>query len=186
MWIKRQNKLCIFKKIYPNSSIKAFEADSEISEILKVNIKKNELKNIEVIEKAVWINNRGVEINIEGADGSSIYTDGSKQKVESIRLKELLDVESRIDFLKMDIKGEENKVVIDCQNSLKNVANIFTEYHSYNNTIQSLLTLLEFFEKNSFRYLIKAINDRQMPFKNRFNKSNPNVDFQLNIFGYKK
>jgi FkbM family methyltransferase len=175
-----------FKKAYPNSIIKAFEADPKISEILKLNIKKNELKNIEVFEKAVWINNHGVEINIEGADGSSIYTDGSKQKIESIRLKELLEGELRIDFLKMDIEGAENEVLVDCQDSLKNVTNIFIEYHSYNNTNQNLSALLEILENNSFRYFIKPVNDRKMPLLNRVNKSNPNVDLQLNIFGYKK
>ena len=76
-----------FKRVYPNSSIKAFEADPVISDVLKSNIDRNELKDIEVINKAVWINDDGVDLHLEGADSSSIFTEGDVQKVESIRLK---------------------------------------------------------------------------------------------------
>ncbi len=39
-----------FKMIYPNSTIKAFEAEQGIAELLKTSIKNNGLANIEVIE----------------------------------------------------------------------------------------------------------------------------------------
>jgi len=115
-----------FKMIYPNSTIKAFEAERGIADLLK----NNGLTNIEVIEKAVWIDNNGVELSVEGADGSSVYLGENMQKVKSVRLKELLDSESKIDMLKMDIEGAENDVVLDCGDSLKVVNNIFIEYHS--------------------------------------------------------
>ncbi len=174
-----------FKKIYPYSIIKAFEPDPVIANYLKSNIQNNNLNNIEVIDKAVWVNDIGVELNIEGADGSSIYTEGEKQKVGSIRLKDLLDTESRIDMLKMDIEGAENDVILDCGNSLKIVNNIFIEYHSYTNSQQKLSELLNVLEQNNFRYFIRNDSSRNMPLINKTNKINPAMDLQLNIFGYK-
>ena len=177
---------CIyFKRIFPGAIIKAFEADPKISKYLKENLNANGLNDVEVIDKAVWVNDGGVELNIEGADGSSIYVEGKKQKVGSIRLKDLLDSESRIDMLKIDIEGAENDVILDCGNSLKIVNNIFIEYHSYTNSQQKLSELLNVLEQNNFRYFIRNDSSRNMPLINKTNKSNPAMDLQLNIFGYK-
>ena len=174
-----------FKKIYPNSIIKAFEADPKISGYLKENLSANGLNDVEVIDKAVWVDDSGVELNIEGADGSSIYTEGEKLKVGSIRLKDLLDSETIVDMLKMDIEGAEHDVILDCRNSLKIVNNIFIEYHSYTNSQQNLAELLNVLEQNNFRYFIRNDSSRNMPLINKTNKSNPAMDLQLNIFGYK-
>ena len=175
-----------FKKIYPGSIIKAFEADPRITEILKSNIKNNGLTNIEVINKAVWINNDGVELSIEGADGASVCMEGNLQKVNSVRLKDLLDSESRVDMLKMDIEGAENDVIPDCGNSLKAVNSIFIEYHAFVNSKQKLSELLNVLEQNNFRYFIRNDSDRNMPLINKTNVDNPSMDLQLNIFGYRK
>jgi len=58
-----------FKRMYPYSKIKAFEADSTISEILMTNLQKNKINDVEVINKAVWIDYNGVYFGVEGADG---------------------------------------------------------------------------------------------------------------------
>jgi FkbM family methyltransferase len=174
-----------FKKTYPNSIIKAFEADPKISGYLKDNLNANSLNDVEVIDKAVWIDDGGVELNIEGADGSSMYTEGEKQNVGSMRLKDLLDSETIVDMLKMDIEGAENDVILDCGTSLKIVNNIFIEYHSYTNSQQKLSEILSVLEQNNFRYFIRNDSSRNMPLINKSNKSNPAMDLQLNIFGYK-
>lgn len=174
-----------FKRIYPKCTIKAFEADPKIARYLKENLNANGLNDVEVIDKAVWVNDSGVKLNIEGADGSSIYAEGEKQKVGSIRLKNLLEKEERIDMLKMDIEGAENDVILDCGNSLKIVNNIFIEYHSYTNSQQKLSELLNVLEQNNFRCFIRNDSSRNTPLINKTNKSNPAMDLQLNIFGYK-
>jgi len=174
-----------FKMIYPNAIIKAFEAEQGIAELLKTNIKNNRLTNIEVIEKAVWIDNKGVNLSVEGADSSSVYLVENVRKVDSVRLKDLLDSESNVDMLKMDIEGAENDVILDCGDSLKVVNNIFIEYHAYTNSKQNLSGILNVLEQNKFRYFIKNDSDRNMPLINRSNKSYPSMDLQLNIFGYR-
>jgi hypothetical protein len=69
-----------FKRIYPHSKIKAFEADPTISKILKINLQKNNINDVEVIEKAVWVDCNGVYFGVEGADGGSIFKTNSSLK----------------------------------------------------------------------------------------------------------
>lgn len=177
---------CIyFKELFPLSKIKAFEADPAISEILMNNLKGNGFNDIEVITAAVWTDNNGVEFASEGADGSSIFTEGKKTKVASIRLKDFIEKEIRIDLLKMDIEGAETEVIRDCMDSLGNVQHLFVEYHSYVNNKQSLDEILKIITDSGFRYFIKPEQDRKHPFINRSNKNFPQMDLQLNIFAYR-
>jgi len=174
-----------FKQTFPNAVIKAFEADPKILEILNQNISKNNISNIEIIGKAVWVNNNGVEFSQEGADGSSIFGNKNKVTVPSVRLKNMLDNEEKIDLLKMDIEGAEVEVIKDCNSSLKKAEHIFIEFHSFVNDEQKLSSLLLTLSNNGFRYFIKQEADRKQPFINRKNKNNPAMDMQLNIYAYK-
>jgi FkbM family methyltransferase len=174
-----------FKKLYPNAKIKAFEADLKIANILKENLRKNDiLKNVEIINSAVWIDENGLEFSSEGADGGSIYGNDNKVKISSIRLKDFLEKEKKIDMLKMDIEGAEYDVLKDCQDSLKNVENLFVEYHSWNNDDQKLSEILDIFEKNNFRYYVESLTKRKYPFINK--GESENMDLQLNIFGVRR
>ena len=178
---------CIyFSRSYPSSKIKAFEADPNIVKVLSENMDRNKVKNVEIIDKAVWIDGAGVDLSLEGADGASIYSKNNVTKVPSVRLKDLIEKEIKIDMLKIDIEGAEYDVLLDCRNSLRNIENIFIEYHSFENSNQRLSEILEILEKNNFRYFIKPVNDRAIPFVKRINKSNPDMDLQLNIYAYKK
>lgn len=172
-----------FKQLFPNARIKAFEADPMIANILKSNLAKNGINDIEVINKAVWIDDSGIEFGSEGADGGSINASGNKIKIDSIRLKEYLDQEQEIDLLKIDIEGAEYEVLKDCMDSLSNVKNIFVEYHSWNSSAQKLSEILKVLEMNNFRYYIEGISKRKQPFINHAKEQN--MDLQLNIFGVK-
>jgi FkbM family methyltransferase len=174
-----------FNRHYPSSRIIAFEADASIAKILKENLARNGAANVELIDKAVWINNDGIEIGLDGADGASINSLKNKKRVQSIRLKDLIENEKMIDFLKIDIEGAEYEVILDCKDSLKKVKNLFIEYHSYADADQKLSEILKVLEDNKFRYFINLVNHREMPLVNRKNKFNPKMDLQLNIYGYK-
>jgi FkbM family methyltransferase len=174
-----------FKHIYPQSRIIAFEPNAKITNYLLKNIKNNSLENIEVVEKAVWTTNNEIELGLEDADGSSIYLEKNKTKVESIRLKDYLDKEAVVDMLKMDIEGAEIEVLKDCRQSLNNVKNIFVEFHSYRNGTQKLSELIDVLESAGFRYFIMQSENRTSPLINHLNKSNPEMDLQLNIFAYR-
>lgn len=173
-----------FKSLFPNAMIKAFEADPEIAKTLKLNLERNHVNDIEIINKAVWIHNQGIEFSIDGADGGSINSSENKIKVASIQLKEYLKTIDEISLLKIDIEGAEYDVLKDCSNELNHVRNIFIEYHSWNSTEQKLSEILDILENNGFRYYIEDIGKRRHPFINKSESSN--MDLQLNIFGYKK
>ena len=172
-----------FKQIFPNAKIKAFEADPMIANTLKSNLSKNGINDVEIINKAVWIDDDGIEFGSEGADGGSINATDNKIKIESVRLKDLLEKEVQIDLLKIDIEGAEYQVLKDCGKSLDGVQNLFVEYHSWNNENQKLSEILDIFEANGFRYYIEDLSKRKQPFINH--ARGQNMDLQLNIFGYR-
>lgn len=175
-----------FKLLYPNAIIYSFEPDDKIFECLSYNIKSFEFSNVNLIKKAVWTNNDGVNFFSEGADSSSIFSNKADKKVESVSLKEfLMGIDSNIDFFKMDIEGAEVEVIKDCDYYLNKIQHIFIEYHSFVNSEQQLDVLLNILTKNGFRYFIKPEADRRMPYINRINKNFTDVDLQLNIFAYK-
>jgi len=174
-----------FKRLYPASKIIAFEPHPKIADILKTNLSSNKLNDIEVIDKAVWINDEGIDLGIEDADASSIYQKSNMVNVGSVRFKDFLNKYDHIDMIKMDIEGAETEVIKDCDQSLQNVDNIFIEYHSYKFNEQELDTILNILRKNNFRYFIKQGQDRHQPLVNRVNKNFPDMDMQLNIFAYR-
>ena len=174
-----------FKKLYPQAKIKAFEADPKIAKVLENNLKKNIcIEGIEIINSAVWIDNNGLQFASEGADGGSIYGNKNRVNVSSIRLKDFLEKEEQIDMLKIDIEGAEYEVLKDCKDSLRNVNNLFVEYHSWNRSEQKFSEILEIFEKNGFRYYIEGLTKRKHPFINKGELEN--MDLQLNIFGVRR
>ena len=171
--------------LYPQSRIVAFEPNPKIAEYLKTNIKNNSLKNIEVINKAVWTNDNGIDLGIDNADASSIHLLKNRKKVESVRLKDYLVKEETVDMLKIDIEGAEIEVLTDCRESLSNVKNIFVEFHSYMIEPQRLSVVIDVLESAGFRYFVMQPENRVSPLINHFNKSNPGMDLQLNIFAYR-
>jgi FkbM family methyltransferase len=175
-----------FKMFYPHSKIKAYEPNKYILEYLKTNISKNKLHGVEINDKAIWIHNEGVNFSEDQADSASITNSKSTDLVKSIRLKSILESESHVDFLKIDIEGAEVEVLKDCKSSLENVKNIFVEYHSFVNRTQELDTILKILTDSNFRYFMKPAVSKKFPFINKINKNSPNMDFQLNIFAYKE
>ncbi|SFV56590.1 methyltransferase, FkbM family domain protein [hydrothermal vent metagenome] len=172
-----------FKSIYPLAKIYAFEADPQIAKILQKNLSTNGIDDVDIIDAAVWIDDNGIKFAIEGADGGSIYGDGKKIEMRSVRLKEYLESEKHIDLLKIDIEGAEVEVLNDCKDSLSNIDNIFIEYHSWSNKKQNFSSILKILEESGFRYYIEDIKKRKTPFINK--DRDKSMDLQLNIFAYR-
>jgi len=173
-----------FSKRYPGATVVAFEADPVISNYLKDNIEKNKISNVQVINKAVWINNEELEFGSEGSDGGSIHSlSGKKIKIKSIRLKEVIESYISVDMLKMDIEGAEREVINDCIDVLHKVKNIFIEYHDFFTDAQYLSRLTAALEENEFRYFISATHSKKTPMQPDLNGKG--MDLQLNIFATK-
>lgn len=176
--------LLFFSKIYSNARILGFEADDTIAKICSSNMDYNEIHNVEFIKKAVWIDNKGITFSTEGADGGAININGKNTTyIPTVRLRDYLLSEKRIDFLKMDIEGAEYEVLKDCSSSLAHIQNIFIEYHSKNSEKQQLGEIVQFLSNANFRVYIQNEQTRVKPLVNK--SGNGNFDMQLNIFGYR-
>ena len=113
---------------------------------------------------------------------SNGISDNENQKTKSVRLRDLL-VE-KIDFLKIDIEGAEYEVLVDCEDKLSYVENLFIEYHGNYNEMYKLNKILDILIKNDFKYYIKEAGVTfEHPFYDRENIYDFNI--QLNIFAFK-
>jgi len=173
-----------FKSIYPEAKIIGFEPDNIIFKMLESNINQFNLKDVELHQKAVWINDEPLFFKQTGSVGGHIASEESSNtiKVGTTRLKDLLN--KGVDFLKLDIEGAEYKILTDCEVNLKNIKNIFIEYHSFHENEQMIGELLQIIKRAGFKIYIKeAWNNMGNPF---IEKRGPYFDLQLNIFGYRR
>ena len=168
-----------FKKLFPKAEIIGFEPDSEIFQIACNNLKAFE--NVTLHNKAVWEHSNGVLFSTNEADPGRV--DGDKGfRVESIRLKELLDTYQSIDFLKLDIEGGEFVVIEDCAESLRHVKFIFIEIHTFKDQEQKISRIIQILEKAGFRYYIENENVQPKPFLDRWKITSSGMDVQLNMY----
>ncbi|QDK81853.1 FkbM family methyltransferase [Spirosoma sp. KCTC 42546] len=174
-----------FRQNYPTARIVAFEADEHISEILQQNLRQNQISGVEVITKAVWTNEEGIWFGSDQADSASIFSQTDRKLVPSVRLRDALLRETRIDMLKMDIEGAETAVLTDCHDALAHVQNLFVEFHAYLDHPQTLADVMKVLEGSGFRYYINTSQYRHAPLVNQRYKGNDSMDLQLNIFAYR-
>ena len=173
-----------YKSIFPDATVTAFEADPSIAVILKENLEKNSVTGVTVINKAVWIHDKGVEFASDGADGGSIHGLAEKVSVPSVRLRDFIIVTGHVDFLKVDIEGAEVDVIADCADSLKNVDSVYVEYHAWKGQEQRLDILLSTLTESGFTYYIQSMNDVPSPL--RKTGTIPATDMQLHVFAIRK
>ena len=175
-----------FKINYPNAIVIGFEPDEKNYSLLKTNLDNWNFSDTEAANAAIWINNESIAFNSAGNMSSRIETtvdeNDSKKIVKCVRLKDLLNEE--VDFLKIDIEGAEFAVLNDCSDNLKNVKNLFVEYHGKYSELFKLNEILEILLHNNFKYYIKEGN---IVYPNPFWDKNKigEYDMLLNIFAFK-
>jgi FkbM family methyltransferase len=175
------------KRLYPESSILAFEPDPNVFSVLERNVKSFKLSDVEVIPKAVWNAETNLEFFIEGADGGHLVNQANQSsskvlQVETVRLRNYLH--QPVAFLKIDIEGAETCVIEDCKDVLNNVENIFIEYHSFTEKPQTLHILLDCLINAGFRVHLHANTPLSQPLVQR--PISTEMDMQLNIFGFRE
>lgn len=175
-----------FKQLYPDARIIAFEADDDIFQYLEKNIDSFDYRDVQLINKAVWNCEEVLSFNVEGGAGGRLEEksiEGIYKKVPCTSLKKYL-IGEKVDFLKLDIEGAEYEVIKDCEKELKNIDNLFIEYHSMSGKKQNLDKILSIVRNAGFRYHIKEAYTTKQPFIQR--KLNFGMDLQLNIFCYRE
>ncbi len=155
-----------FARQYPTAKIKAFEADPQLARVINSNLTSNKARNVTVSAKAIWIKNGTVEFRKDKADRGSIVASESSIKVKSVRLRDLIKREKRVDMLKMDIEGAEVEVLEDCKSELKKIQNLFVELHLNTNNYRHLEGFLRALNANDFRYYFQNVNVIKNPLLN--------------------
>ena len=118
-----------FKTLYPDAKITAFEADRNIYEVCVSNLQKNNITDVDVIHKAVWIDDKGIDFSPDGADGGSIQGEGDKNRVPSVRLSTVLMEFNEIDLLKMDVEGAEYDILEGLKGTKNLPQQLLVEFH---------------------------------------------------------
>jgi FkbM family methyltransferase len=172
------------KRQFPNAKIIAFEPDNVNFELLQRNIAAFEYIDIELRKEAIWFESTTLKFSNTGSLMSRIEEKPTDHTIEvkAFRLKDLMD--QQIDFLKIDIEGAEYSVLIDIENNLHWVQNMFIEYHGTFQQNEELNHILSIVSKAGFTYYIKeAIDKHPTPFDRT---ESMDYDVQLNIFCFRK
>lgn len=177
--------IIFFKTLFPDARILAFEPDKKIFDLLQENIDIFGFKDVDLLNNAVWNKTEELYFYSEGALAGSVTTDFAKKNNKTVitAVDFLPYLDQPVDFLKIDIEGAEFIVVKHISENLKNVRNLFIEYHSDQNKPQELGELLSIISNAGFRYYLKeAVSLKPMPFIDRHMGI---YDLQLNIFCYR-
>jgi FkbM family methyltransferase len=174
-----------FKELYQNAIVYAFEPDVDLYEAMCFNISSFGLTNVKCLNNAVSINNSELLFHKEGGHSGMLVNENGKNvvRVKTKRLKEFLAQFEYISFLKIDIEGHEDKVIIDIKNELSKVEFLFLEYHSFIGKEQVLGEILAILKEAGFRYYLKESYNKKFPFiqKEIFLE----MDLLLNIYCYR-
>lgn len=178
-----------FKRLYPKARVIAFEPDNSIFQKMSRNLAAFRFDDVVMANEAVWQDDGVLNFSAAGSlGGKVIEANGAVQhkastiSVKATSLRKYLG--ERVQFLKMDIEGAEVDVLESCAPLLKNVENLFVEYHSDPEKEQRLDHLLAILKGAGFRiYLKEAWNNLPLPFMRQRYK--PCYDLQLNVFAYR-
>ncbi len=169
-----------FKMQHQNAKVIAIEADEEIIGHLESNIKSASLKNVQVIQAALWKTSGLISFDNSGADSGKVNPNDGNKQIKAILLSDLIT--ENTDLIKIDIEGAELEVLKEAKHKLHLVKRLFIEFHSFINHDQNLAELLGILESTGFRYYISSPGvSRNNPFISATNQGYMGMDFQLNI-----
>ncbi len=175
--------LVYFKKLYPESTVLAFEADPLIHSVLTANVASLGLKGVTLRNEALWDQPGSVRFLSDHADAGRVGDGDTGVEVPSLLLQEVLD--QPVDLLKLDIEGAEYRVLKTAQESLAQVDRLFVEYHSHTDKPQELAGLLQVLADSGFRYYITApCVYSPKPLLRR--ESYHGFDMVLNVYGVRR
>jgi FkbM family methyltransferase len=153
-----------YKQLFPKAKIIAFEPDKEICEVLRLNLKNNNVDDVTVIEAAVWIENGKMLFGADGADGSHLmlqeqflFEETLKQKYE-VKTIDLRDYLEGVNFAKIDIEGAESEVVSHCLKELSALQSLIIEFHLNKEKPCQLAEILDGLCKIGFITYVNSIN----------------------------
>ena len=148
-----------FKRLYPNARIIGFEPDPAIFRMLSENIERNRLSDVEVFEFGLG-DTEGKTTFV--ADNSASGQFGAGENSIEVRVTTLSKyIDGPVDFLKLNIEGQELPVLRELETSgkLRYVRELVFEYHGWAGQEQRLGELLTLLDRNGFRYFVHDFDD---------------------------
>jgi FkbM family methyltransferase len=167
-----------FKKLYAKSRIVAFEPDPDVYSALEKNCSAFGLQDVQLFPRAIWTRDTVLSINPERL---SVRDDDGVIEVTAVRLKDFLH--SKVDLLKLEIKGSETDVLIDCVQLLRNVENLFILYSSLAKEPQAIDIVMRILKDAGFRLYICGDHNSAWPFLWRH--VGWGTDMTLQIFAFR-
>ena len=147
-----------FKWLYPDSVVTVFEPESHNIELIRYNIQKNNLSNVNLVEVAVGAEEGELMLSGSGRastirpDRTSVDISENNQKVVVKVLSGYID--GTVDFLKMDIEGAEDDVINELIDSkkIRMITALTFEYHRRENESPSrFINLCDSLEKSGLQ-----------------------------------
>jgi FkbM family methyltransferase len=145
-----------FKKLYPNSTVIAFEPNPKSFKKLEENIFNNDIKKVDIFNSAIWIKDGYKEMYVDNTNMNrfsvaSFNKDGWNKEVKSkkIRVKtEKIDkyISQSVDLLKLDVEGSEQRILKSILPYFNNIKNIIIEYHPTDD--QNIEKIIKILDKN--------------------------------------
>jgi FkbM family methyltransferase len=175
-------------KKFPDAKIFAIEADPEIVKIFQNNLKLNNVKNVEIINKAAWIYDGEIEFNLGPIDGGAIKNTFSKNTVtiNCFNFASWLDCFEIINYLKIDIEGAESELISTFDISiLQKVDRIFIEYHQFQNEISKIGKIISGLEDAGFSCFVTKVIFAPKNLNTKFFDNSGPFTAQCNIHGNK-
>lgn len=151
-----------FKAIYPNAHVIAFEPNEDCHEVARRNIERNNLSDVTLIKAALGPECGSAKLYFSDTD--SMAASLSPRKITREMEMAAIDVpmeglstylDAPVDFLKLDIEGNEAEVLEAAREKLGNVRNLFCEYH-FSETQP---------EKNKLRDIVDVLDDAAFDFQ---------------------
>jgi FkbM family methyltransferase len=159
-----------FKHLYPNSRIIGFEPDPAIYCILQENVTCNQLDNVAIINAGLASKIGMKAFYSDSSVGGHMINDGTGVAVQVECLSDYLN--EPVDFLKLNIEGEELSVLQEAETSgkIRNVRELILEYHGRANDEQRLGSILDLLNRQGYRYLVhdfdaETCNTNKPPFR---------------------
>jgi FkbM family methyltransferase len=160
-----------FKKLYPRAKIVAFEPNPDTFKLLELNIRQNNLSDVELVNAALSNSTEEIDFYIseETSDPSTWAwgNSGVKSTSNSLNTHKTIKVPTvqlssyinqAIDFLKLDIEGMEEIVLKEIEDKLCFVEQLAIEVQSNTSEFNSLQNILSILSRERFIFAITHQN----------------------------
>jgi FkbM family methyltransferase len=123
-----------FKALYPQASVLGFEPAPTTYQLLSENTKNNRLRDVRLEKKAVSNEEGKLAFFGDLSKTSSLIKERGSRKSEMVDVVKLSGfIDQKVDFLKLDVEGVEDRVLQDlaAADKLKMIQQMVIEYHHH-------------------------------------------------------